>query len=309
MPDLPDHHNEEETGVRIPVEDPSRFLPWLAVLASQRIPYRVEYQDGKQFLLVADQDVPGVHRELALYEQNTAAWRNLHPGGEGESFAFSQIPFWTALLTFSLLLRFHQLVQQNPPEWQNLGVWDAGLIRAGEYWRCLTALSLHGDYAHLLGNLFWGSMLLTLTAGELGNGWGLLLMLLSGTLGNALNAALLPQAEYQALGASTMVFGLLGILAGRATLKIRRQKQAGRGILQQFRLWLPLLAEFALLALTGTAPGSDLAGHLTGFLCGILLGLLTGRLPPGMSAWPWQLFTGVLAALSLPLAWLLAWKG
>ena len=308
MSDLPE--NVAEAGwVRVKVADSSLFLPWLAVLASQRIPCRVEYQDGVPFLIVAEQDAPRVQQELALYEQNTAAWRKRHPDTEQDSLVFSWIPFWASLLTFSLFLRFHQLVQQTPADWQQRGVWDAGLIRAGEYWRCLTALTLHGDYAHLLGNLFWGSMLLTLTAGELGNGWALFLMLLAGATGNALNALLLPQVGYQALGASTMVFGLLGILAGRTTLKIRQQKLAGRGILQQFRLWLPLLAGLALLSLTGTAPGSDLAGHFNGFVCGILLGLLSGLLRSGLFTFRWQLLFGAVATLSLPLAWLLAWKG
>ena len=301
-------HSEEAGLVWIKVEDSSLFLPWLAVLASQRIPYRVEYQEGVPFLIVAEQDMPRVNQEFALYEQNTAAWRKWHSETDGEPIAFSWISFAMSLLIFSLLLRFHQVVQQAPVDWQRRGVWDAALIRAGEIWRCLTALTLHGDYAHLLGNLCWGSMLLTLTAGELGNGWALSLMLLAGAMGNALNALLLPQAEYKALGASTMVFGLLGILAARTTLKIRQQKLAGCGVLQQFRLWLPLLAGSALLSLTGTAPGSDLAGHLNGFICGILLGLLTGLLPPKLFSLRWQLLFGTFALLLLPLAWLLAWK-
>ncbi len=308
MSDLQEN-SAEAMGVWIKVEDSSLFLPWLAVLASQRIPCRVEYQEGVPFLIVAEKDAPRVQQELALYEQNTAAWRKRHPDRGEDAFVFSWIPFWMSMLTFSLFLRFHQIVQQAPADWQRRGVWDASLIRSGEYWRCLTALTLHGDYAHLLGNLFWGSMLLTLTAGELGNGWALFLMLLSGSLGNALNALLLPQAGYQALGASTMVFGLLGILTGRTTLKIRQQRLAGSGILQQFRLWLPLLAGVALLALTGTAPGSDLAGHFNGFLCGILLGLLNGLLPSGLFSFRWQLLFGTSAILLLPLAWLLAWKG
>lgn len=308
MPDEPDI-SEESREERIAIDDSSFFLPWLAVLASQRIPCRVEYQDGVPFLIVAEQDAPRVQQELALYEQNTAAWRKRHSDSQEDSLVFSWIPFWMSLLTFSLFLRFHQIVQQTPADWQRRGVWDASLIRAGEVWRCLTALTLHGDYAHLLGNLFWGSMLLTLAAGELGNGWALFLMLLAGAMGNALNALLLPQAGYQALGASTMVFGLLGILTGRTTLKIRSQQLAGRGILQQFRLWLPLLAGFALLSLTGTAPGSDLAGHFNGFICGILLGLLTGLLPSRLFSFCWQLLFGAVAVFLLPLAWFFARRG
>lgn len=294
---------------RIPVVDSSRFLPWLAVLASQKISYRVEYLQGEQSLIIAEQDAPRVQQELTLYEQNTAAWRKRCLPEETDLFLLSPTAFWSAVLFFSLLLRFHQLLNNTAADWQSRGLWNAGLIRQGEWWRCLTALSLHGDYAHLIGNLFWGCMLLTLTAGEIGVGWGILLMLIAGALGNLFNALLLSQVDYQALGASTMVFGLLGILSGRTTLKTHLQQAAGKGILQQFRLWIPLLAGFAVLSLWGTAPGSDLPGHLTGFLCGILLGLLSGLLPPALFAMGWQLLAGAVAAALLPLAWHLAWLG
>jgi len=151
-------------------------------------------------------------------------------------------------------------------------------------------------------------MLLTIAASEFGNGAALLMMLAAGCLGNALNAWLLPLVQYQALGASTIVFGLLGMLAGGTTLKIQRRRLAGRGILQQFRLWLPLLAGFAMLSLTGTAPGSDLAGHFNGFLCGILLGALKSLRPQKMSNPRWQLLFAAIAILLPPLAWIMAWK-
>lgn len=294
--------------VSIQVEDSSLFLPWLAVLASQRIAYQVEYQDGVPCLLVAEAELPRVRREFELYEQNTAAWRESHLFNETETLVFSWSNFWTALISFAFLLRFHQYVQEAVIDWQARGVWNAALIRKGEYWRCLTALTLHGDYAHLLGNLFWGCMLLTIAASEFGNGAALLMMLAAGCLGNALNAWLLPLAQYQALGASTMVFGLLGMLAGASTLKIQRRRLAGRGILQQFRLWLPLLAGFAMLSLTGTAPGSDLAGHFNGFLCGILLGVLKNLRPQKISSLRWQLLFAAIAILLPPLAWFRAWK-
>jgi len=154
--------------------------------------------------------------------------------------------------------------------------------------------------------MFWGGALLALVASEFGAGWGGLLMLAAGILGNALNAGLLPQAQHQALGASTMVFALLGILSSTATLALWQQRQQGRGVFRIVHLWLPVLAGCGMLSLYGSAPGTDLGGHLNGFLAGLLLGFLARKLPPGCFARAWQWSAGVLALLALSLAWVLA---
>ena len=82
---------------------------------------------------------------------------------------------------------------------------QAGLIRAGEWWRTFTALGLHADPLHLAGNLIYG-LIFGFLAGQL-LGWGLAWsgLLLAGALGNLLNA-FLQAPTHSSIGASTAVF-------------------------------------------------------------------------------------------------------
>jgi membrane associated rhomboid family serine protease len=79
-------------------------------------------------------------------------------------------------------------------------------------------------------------------------------MVFAGALGNAVMIAL--ARKTQRLGASTMVFGLLGILSAVRTWHSWRRRQGGRGQLLRIVPWLPLLAGLAMLGIYGTAPAA-----------------------------------------------------
>lgn len=103
--------------------------------------------------------------------------------------------------------------------WKEAGALDVGrVLRNGEYWRCITALTLHADAQHFFGNLLFGGLLLGLTARRMGLGLALLLTVSAGTLGNALNVLYRPP-DHVSLGFSTAVFGLAGILGADAALR------------------------------------------------------------------------------------------
>ncbi len=295
------------TEISIPVPAEKLFLPWLAALASQRIPYRVEYSGNQKVLLVPVALAERANYELAQYEKNTAAWQRIPALLTDTRPLLSDAGFFSALFFTFTLMRFHLWSENSPANWQSIGAWDGRLIRAGQWWRCLTALTLHADYAHLLTNMIWGGALLALVASEFGAGWGMLLMLTAGTFANALNALLLPQAQYQALGASTMVFALLGILSVATTWNAWQQRRQGRGVFRTVQLWLPILAGIGMLSLYGTAPGTDLGGHLNGFLAGLLFGFLAKKIPALCFATCWQWVAGLFTLIWVPLAWFVAW--
>jgi len=100
-------------------------------------------------------------------------------------------------------------------------------------------------------------------------------------LGNFANA-LFYETRHVSIGASTAVFGALGILAGYQFLtKIKHPRQ-------RIKAWLPLAGGLALLAILGSGAESDIMAHLFGFLSGILLGLgytLVGRRPKRAGQW------------------------
>lgn len=137
----------------------------------------------------------------------------------------------------------------------------------GEIYRTVTALMLHSSYAHLAGNMAGIAIFGTAVCSITGTGVGWLMILLTGILGNLANAALFRYGHIS-IGASTAVFGAIGILA--AYQLARKLKIAG----QRMKAWLPFAAGLALLGFLGVAQHADITAHLFGFIAGIGLGLL-----------------------------------
>jgi len=170
---------------------------------------------------------------------------------------------------------------------------QAALVLAGEGWRAITALTLHADLAHAVGNTLFGGFFLAALAGRLGVGCGVLAFLVSGTLGNLANAVYYGHA-HSSIGASTGVFGLVGVLAGLAAWQRHQTAPPGRGA------WVAFAAGLAIVAMLGSGgPKVDFSAHLFGLAAGGLTGLLIAlpaarRSRPGAAA--------QLLALGLSLA-------
>lgn len=261
------------TPADLPAEDGTlprtASLVWGAVLASRNIPYRLEQDHQRFYLLVPDSRRPDALWELQLYEKYNRA-RPL-PRSETGPLADTILSTLSVLI---LLAGFHNLVHADRlllhgtlPDWLQLGMAQSDKIRAGEWWRVITALTLHADLPHLLGNLGIGGMFVFLLCCEVGAGLSWSLVLGAGAIGNVLNAWLHADG-YRSVGASTAVFGAVGALAAISAVRYHRQ-------LQQ-RWPLPVAAALALLVLLGSEGAhTDLGAHLFGFLAGLVLGVLT----------------------------------
>ena len=140
-------------------------------------------------------------------------------------------------------------------------------ILHGEFYRTVTALMLHSGYPHLGGNMAGIAIFGTAVCSVTGTGVGWLMILLTGILGNLANAALFRYGHIS-IGASTAVFGAIGILAAYQLSK--KIKMPG----QRMKAWLPFAGGLALLGLLGSSMHSDITAHLFGFIAGICLGLL-----------------------------------
>jgi rhomboid protease GluP len=140
-------------------------------------------------------------------------------------------------------------------------------ILHGEFYRTVTALMLHSGYPHLAGNMAGIAIFGTAVCSVTGAGVGWLMILLTGILGNLANAVLYRYGHIS-IGASTAVFGAIGIMAAYQLSK--KIKIAG----QRMKAWLPFAGGLALLGLLGSSKHSDLTAHLFGFIAGICLGLL-----------------------------------
>lgn len=191
--------------------------------------------------------------------------------------------------------------------WWEAGKLVAGRVTDGEVWRTATALCLHGDASHVVGNLVFGAAFGVLAAHTLGVGLTWFGTLLAGILGNLANAWI-QDASHSAIGASTSVFGCLGMMA--AYEWIRRRALS----LPRMRQFAPILAAGALLGFFGAGgnetPGgarTDVLAHVTGMACGGAIGVAIGltRLPDRLSDRA-QAGLAVAVPIVLALAWALA---
>lgn len=186
-------------------------------------------------------------------------------------------------------------------DWFSSGELVSGLLRSGELWRAITALTLHVDFGHLITNLGFG-MLFGYLAGQLfGPGIAWASILAAGAFGNFVDALLMPPT-HRAIGASTAVFATLGLLAAYSW-----RRRSGRSARWPYR-WAPLIAAVALLALLGAGgEHTDVLAHLTGFFAGTVFGLVYGSLAILRSdRAPGQLLAGASTLAVIVGAWLLA---
>lgn len=202
-----------------------------------------------------------------------------------------------------MLASFYVLSKYQPftLPWLSAGVAQTGLIREGEWWRVVTALCLHADIRHLAGNSALGAFLGLVAAQRLGWGLAWLGILLAGALGNAINA-MVQSAAHSSIGASTAVFGALGILAAHGW---KGDIEPARRAIER---WAPLVCGVLLLGMFGMAgERTDIVAHVTGFSSGLLAGWIFASLKPGtLLNRRYQAIAGASALAMLSFSWLLA---
>jgi rhomboid protease GluP len=185
-------------------------------------------------------------------------------------------------------------------DWFAVGAVNAGPART-EWWRAITAVTLHLDQLHLISNLFAGLIVGAAASQLLGPGVAWFAALAAAAAGNYVEMWIAPSA-HRAVGASSAVFAALGLVTGlawsyRFSLRERRWYR-----------WAPLIVGASLLTLFGAGGERvDVLGHLLGFSFGTLAGwlLAVARVPRSRAARTQWLFGGA-AVLSIAVAWLLA---
>ena len=288
--------------VREPIETTLRVTPnakhaeeWAAVLAASGVAHWLEGTDGGWALVVAARDAQRARDALVAYEEEARAEEavEVSPPSYG--------PTWIGIGVAAVLFGVFAVTgpRDGGSPWFDRGAAAAGSILTGEVWRTVTALTLHVDLIHVLGNALASAVFVTGVGAWLGPGIGSWLVLLAGAGGNAL-AALAYGSPHLSAGASTAVFGAVGILAARQVVVRRQSRSRGR------KAWVVVAASLALLGLLGTGTRADLLGHLFGLLVGGALGLGTAlavrRLPgPGVQ---WAL--ALAAAAMVVGAWWIA---
>lgn len=270
---------------------------WSLVLLAVGIPNLIEESATGYSLKVPPGKLGRAVRELALFAEEDHNWPP--PKSFGEQAAESGRRPPTVLLLGGLLIFY---VLTGPAElgsdWFRHGAVDStAIFQKGEWWRLFTALTLHADPVHLLGNLVFGGLVIHFLLRVYGVGLGLFLTICCGALANYANV-LAHGAGHISVGFSTAVFVAVGLLAGS---QLDRQRFGG--------IILPLGAGLSLLAMIGSeGVQTDLGAHLWGLAVGMLFGLLRRLLPQGAApvrGWP-QAALLVAVILLLVGAWALA---
>ncbi len=265
------------------------------VLRAVGIEHLLGVQDEYFVLYVVEPLAYRAMDELARYEQESVpkeppqAPLELHGFATGSTLAYA----------FALVLCGYLAgVQFGQHDWFEIGALTPHLTRDGEGWRTITALTLHADIGHLLGNLAFGGLFGYFAAQLIGSGSAWLSILLAGALGNWVDSVLMSEGRVT-IGASTAVFATLGMVAAYALLRHTA------GAPRWAHRWAPLVVAVALLAFTGASgERTDVVAHLTGFAAGAVIGLLhairsTGALLEKIPQW----LSGVTACTLLLGAW------
>jgi len=222
-------------------------------------------RSGSGWKILVDETIHD--RALELIEQYIEENQNnsLQDAQKTETYQRTYTGIWASLILMacSIVVNMSGSVDKIVREYGA----SAYYILNGEIYRTVTALMLHSSYPHLAGNMVGIAIFGTAVCNITGAGVGWLMILLTGILGNLANAALFRYGHIS-IGASTSVFGAVGILAGYQLS--RKMKIAG----QRMKAWLPLAGGLALLGLLGSSKHSDLTAHLFGFIAGIFLGLI-----------------------------------
>lgn len=267
------------------------------VLVAAGIDCQLTVRGSSIGLLVAESRLVEARRELAAYAQDSQSelTPRLPPLPLRDGLT-GVLAYWCAL-TFVYSAASHHAFATD---WFAVGEAQTGLIVGGEWWRVLTALGLHADLGHLTSNLVAGSLFGFFLSEVLGSGLAWLVILIAGGAGNAINASFQSTA-HTSIGASTAIFGAIGLLA---VLGLKDRASRWRSGL---RRWVPLAAGVMLLALLGIeGERIDVGAHLSGFLVGCLLGVgFLAAGPPVVTRRRTRAYAAVAVALFFG-AWLIA---
>jgi len=266
------------TAVRVTPSRPQAD-EWATVLAAAGISHWMRQRLDGWALIVPPDDAATAVEALAAYDRENAR----EPAGAADEGAPVRPPTIAGAVVALLLVGFFAITgpRAGRSVWFERGSADAARLMAGEWWRSITALTLHADVPHLLGNALATVILVTAVCWTLGPGVGLWMVLLAGAGGNVLTAVA-HRTDFISVGASTATFGALGILAALRVVLGR----TGPG---RRKWWVVVAASLALLALLGTGPHADILAHLFGFLVGGGLGLVVAlavrRPVPALVQW------------------------
>lgn len=290
-----DQDDTSSAGVEVFRGSQAASFEYGLVLDAKGLGYECVAADGVWLLVVA----PAL-RDLATEELRRYAAERSERRDSPEKFVpFAGGGVGSGVYAFVLILvAYCAGVGLLGADWLSAGAIASGA--GGDWWRPVTALTLHLDQEHLLGNLLFGVGIGTLAGRMFGPGVAWLSILLAGAFGNAMDMWVSP-GGHRAVGASTAVFAALGLLAGFGWGRPLMSRQ------RRFYRWAPLFGGTCLLVFLGSGSAEqhvDVLGHLLGFAAGTALGWAFARMGmPRRRDGTTQWFAAAAALGLIAVAW------
>ena len=230
------------------------------VLLSQGIEHRLLRSDEGPFqIFIVPEFEAAARQQLDLYHRENPPKEENPP----IPLSFSLQPLWVLLApVIFTLIDFSDKLNLHGP-----GVSDAAKVLKGDWWRSLTAQTLHGDMRHLASNLLCGYIVMNMITFRIPLLRLAPFIAAAAAIANICVSATV-QTDFRSLGFSSFVFAAIGCLA---VIEFRLMPRESHGMLRRFA---PLCGAASLAVFLGLGENADILGHAYGFVAGLFCGFI-----------------------------------
>lgn len=239
-------------------------LEWSLVLNALYIEHVLRNENSEWVLYISADLLSTGEREIAIYEEE----KRLNLPKYIEPVEYFKINKPVILSFFLSLLIFHIFINySNPDFYYNRGELSTQKVLDGDWWRAITALTLHSDFQHFAMNAVFGSTFIVVLSYLTGSEFAISLTLISGFYGNLINA-FLHKYDFRSIGFSTAVFGTLGIIVGMQLFGKYQLKTSSKRVV--------LMSAILFFSLFGIGTERvDTGAHFFGLFSGLIIGSVT----------------------------------
>ena len=230
------------------------------VLLSQGIEHRLlRSEEGPFQIFIVPEFEAAARQQLDLYHRENPPKEENPP----IPLSFSLQPLWVLLApVIFTLIDFSDKLNLHGP-----GISDAAKVMKGEWWRSLTAQTLHGDMRHLASNLLCGYIVMNMITFRIPLLRLAPFIAAAAAIANICVSATV-QTDFRSLGFSSFVFAAIGCLA---VIEFRLMPRESHGMLRRFA---PLCGAASLTVFLGLGENADILGHAYGFVAGLFCGFI-----------------------------------
>ena len=268
---------------------------WTLVLSASSIPHQVEQEGGEWVVYVDKSDLEQSEKVLFQYDKENMGWSTKLTVKQLYKKTFSGL-----IIAFLLLVFYWFIKSDNTwPVWFKIANASAEEIMRGELWRAVTALFIHADNLHIISNVISCLIFCSVVCRLYGFGLGWFLILLSGIAGNLLTAFFY-RAGHHSIGASTAIFGAVGLIGVWKFSFWRKQPFSGK------RAWIYLVVVLVLLGVLGAGKNTDIIAHLFGGVAGCVAGIPAVKMISHPLSKKRQFFLAALSVSIVAVSWFFA---